>query len=266
MNWQEIFGNWVLMPRQPIGVIHFLGGAFVAAAPHLTYRRLLEFLGEQGYVIVATPFVNTFDHEEIAETVLWSFNRSMQAIADRYNLSRALPVYGMGHSMGCKLHLLIGSLFEDVARSGNVLMSFNNFGAKEAIPFMEQMTAMPLLSQFATTMPMTEFIPSPEQTNRIVANQYVVRRNLLIKFSNDTLDQTLPLAGILEDLAPGMITTHRMRGNHLTPLGQDMKLQMGGAFSAVDAVGNLFRQEFFKELAQVEQTIVRWLKPGEARW
>ena len=49
MNWQEISGNWVYIPRQPRGVIHFLGGAFVAAAPHLTYRLLLEELGKQGY-------------------------------------------------------------------------------------------------------------------------------------------------------------------------------------------------------------------------
>jgi Protein of unknown function (DUF1350) len=271
MAWQEIFGNWVLMPDEfrsarPIGVIHFLGGAFVAAAPHLTYRRLLEFLAAQGYVVVATPFVNTFDHEEIAETVLWSFNRSLGRLRDRYDLSPALPIYGLGHSMGCKLHLLIGSLFESVERSGNVLMSFNNFGAKEAIPFMEQMSAMPFLNQFAAVAPVSEFIPSPDQTNRLVANNYAVRRNLLIKFANDTLDQSLPLASLLESVHPGMITTHRLKGNHLTPLGQDVKLQTGTNFSPLDAVGQLFRQEFFKELAQVEQIIDRWLNPTGAAW
>ncbi|MBE9030941.1 DUF1350 family protein [filamentous cyanobacterium LEGE 11480] len=262
MNWQEIFGNWVLMPRRPIGVIHFLGGAFVAAAPHLTYRRLLEFLHDQGYVIIATPFINTFDHEEIAETVLWSFNRALQVLHDRQNLARNLPIYGMGHSMGCKLHLLIGSLFESVERSGNMLLSFNNFAAKEAIPFMEQMSTVPMLNQFSSTMPLTEFVPSPEETNRIITKQYLVQRNLLIKFANDNLDQSLSLARLLEDIAPGMITTQRLRGNHLTPLGQGMKFQMGGAFSSIDAVGNLFQQEFFKELAQVEQTIIRWLNPA----
>jgi hypothetical protein len=267
-TWQEIFGNWVLVPRYPIGVIHFLGGAFVAAAPHLTYRRLLECLANEGYIIIATPFVNTFDHEDIAETVLWSFNRALSRLRDRENLSRALPIYGLGHSMGCKLHLLIGSLFDEIERSGNILISFNNFAAKEAIPFMEQMSAMPLVTQFTSqfapaAMPVTEFIPSPQETNRIISQQYIVRRNLLIKFANDTLDQSLPLAGILEDVAPGMITTQRLRGNHLTPLGQDVKLSMGGAFSPIDIVGNRFRQEFFKELAQVEQTIVRWLQPGQ---
>jgi hypothetical protein len=264
-TWQEIFGNWVLLPDRPIGVIHFLGGAFVAAAPHLTYRRLLEFFADKGYIIIATPFVNTFDHEEIAETVLWSFNRGIKLLQDRHQLSPALPIYGLGHSMGCKLHLLIGSLFE-INRSGNILMSFNNFGAKEAIPFMEQMTAMPFLNQFSAITPIGEFIPSPEQTNRIVANNYIVRRNLLIKFANDTLDQSLPLANLLEEIHPGMITTHRLKGTHLTPLGQDVKLQVGSTFTPFDAVGQLFRQEFFKELAQVEQTIDRWLHPISKAW
>lgn len=266
MSWQEIFGNWVLLPRHPIGVIHFLGGAFIAAAPHLTYRRLLEFLAEQGYVIVATPFINTFDHEEIAETVLWSFNRAQQVLHDRYGLSAALPIYGIGHSMGCKLHLLIGSLFEDVTRSGNVLIAFNNFAAKEAIPFMEQMAAVPLLNQFATTAPVTEFVPSPAETQAIIAKHYLVRRNLLIKFANDTLDQSLVLARILEDRSPGMITTQRLRGNHLTPLGQDVKLSMGGALNPLDTVGQIFRREFFRELAQLEQTIGRWLNPASSSW
>ena len=59
MDWQEISGNWVLIPSKPIAIVHFLGGAFVATAPQLTYRWLLEALGNQGYVVVATPFVNT---------------------------------------------------------------------------------------------------------------------------------------------------------------------------------------------------------------
>jgi hypothetical protein len=257
MDWQEIFGNWVLVPSRPIGVIHFLGGAFVAAAPHLTYRRLLEFLANQGYVVVATPFVNTFDHCEIAETVLWSFNRAMTRLQGTRLPNSYLPVYGVGHSMGCKLHLLIGSLFEDVDRAGNVLMAFNNFAAKESIPLWEQVVS--------STNIAPEFTPSPPETTQIVSQNYVVRRNLLIKFANDTLDQTLPLASLLDDLFPGMITTQRLRGNHLTPLGPDLKWQAGSSFTPIDAIGQLIRQEVFKELSQLEQLIARWLQPIQLR-
>jgi len=48
MDWQEISGNWVLIPRHPILYISL--GA-LAAAPQLTYRWLLEQLAAQGYAL-----------------------------------------------------------------------------------------------------------------------------------------------------------------------------------------------------------------------
>ena len=43
MEWQEISGNWVYLPRRKIiGIVHFLGGAFVATAPQVSYRAILE--------------------------------------------------------------------------------------------------------------------------------------------------------------------------------------------------------------------------------
>lgn len=52
--------------KQPGAIIHFLGGAFVAAAPHLTYRWLLEALYQEGYAVISTPFINTFDHGKMS--------------------------------------------------------------------------------------------------------------------------------------------------------------------------------------------------------
>ena len=57
MEWQEISGSWVYLPEREVeGIIHFLGGAFVATAPHVSYRSILEQLCEAGYAIIATPF------------------------------------------------------------------------------------------------------------------------------------------------------------------------------------------------------------------
>ncbi|HEY9297678.1 MAG TPA: DUF1350 family protein, partial [Phormidium sp.] len=139
MDWQEYSGNWVLIPKNPIAIIHFLGGAFVAAAPQVTYRLLLEYLGRQGYAVIATPFVNTLDHTAIAKDVLLNFDRTLEQLRYRGLLRQGyLPIYGIGHSMGCKLHLLIGSLFP-VERAGNILISFNNYAAKDAIPLVQQL-------------------------------------------------------------------------------------------------------------------------------
>jgi hypothetical protein len=251
MDWKEIQGNWVLIPRNPIGIIHFLGGAFVATAPHLTYRWLLEQLAEKGYVIIATPFVNTLDHIAIAKSVHLNFDRVIERLHDSSALrKRYLPIYGLGHSMGCKLHLLIGSLLS-VERAGNILISFNNYAARDAIPLVEQ---------FNTTFAI-EFTPSPLETNKLVQDRYNVRRNLLIKFSNDTLDQSAALKEILQQRFPEMVTAQTLPGSHVTPLGQDVKWQPGASFTPIDALGQWFKQEVYRDLNQLKRAMLLWLNP-----
>ena len=251
MNWKEIRGNWVLVPRHPIGIIHFLGGAFVATLPHLTYRWLLEHLGDKGYVIIATPFVNTLDHVAIAQSVLRKFERTLEILQETREIRKVyLPIYGLGHSMGCKLHLLIGSLFT-VQRAGNILISFNNFAANEAIPLVEQLNS---------TLEI-EFTPTPAQTTQIVQESYQIRRNLLIKFNKDTLDQSANLTTILQTLFPEMVTIKTLSGTHITPLGQDVKWQSGSSFSPLDALGQWFKQEVYRDLNQLKQVILFWLNP-----
>jgi len=251
MNWKEIRGNWVLVPPNPIGIIHFLGGAFVATLPHLTYTWLLEHLAGKGYVIIATPFINTLDHVAIAKSVLLKFERTLERLQDSGEIRKLyLPTYGVGHSMGCKLHLLIGSLFE-VQRAGNILISFNNFAANEAIPLVEQLNS---------TLEI-EFTPTPAQTNQIVQESYHIRRNLLIKFNKDTLDQSTALTTILQTLFPDMVTIKTLSGTHTTPLGQDVKWQPGISFSPFDALGQWFKQEVYRDLNQLKQVMLFWLNP-----
>jgi hypothetical protein len=251
MNWQEIRGTWVLVPSNPIGIIHFLGGAFVATLPHLTYRCLLEHLADKGYLIIATPFVNTLDHIAIAKSVLLKFEYTLERLQDSGEIRKLyLPIYGIGHSMGCKLHLLIGSMFS-VQRAGNILISFNNFAANEAIPLVEQLN-----SQLDI-----EFTPTPTQTHQIIQESYQIRRNLLIKFNKDTLDQSATLTTILQQLFSDMVTTQTLSGTHTTPLGQDIKWQPGSSFSPFDALGQWLKQEVYRDLNQLKQVILFWINP-----
>ncbi|WP_421655661.1 DUF1350 family protein [Leptothermofonsia sp. ETS-13] len=216
----------------------------------MTYRRLLERLALQGYAVVATPFVNTFDHVAIAQTVARNFDRALENLCASRLRKRYLPIYGIGHSMGCKLHLLIGSLFS-VERAGNILISFNNFSARDAVPLVEQFS--PMFS--------VEFTPSPLETNQIVIQKYQVRRNLLIKFTNDTIDQTAALTELLQKRFPGMVVAQNLPGNHLTPLGTDANLQAGTVFTPFDAIAQWMRQEVYRELHQLERAILQWLNP-----
>ncbi len=253
MNWQEISGSWVLIPRQPIAVIHFLGGAFVGTAPKLTYGWLLENLAKEGYAIIATPFELGLDHSAIARSVLNRF----EIIRERLQINNVLgqdylPIYGVGHSLGCKLHLLIGSLFE-TERAGNVLMSYNNYPIRQAIPLVESL-------QLTQTLNL-EFTPSPTETTELIAENYQIRRNLLIKFNNDELDQTKSLKPVLQAKFSSLIAISTLPGNHLTPLGQDFVWPVGDTFTPLDAIGQWVKQGLSSDLQPLKQEILRWLNP-----
>ena len=151
-RWKEIAGNFVLYPKSlesqsPRGVIHFLGGAFVGAAPHLTYRYLLESLCEEGYIVVATPYRLQLDYLETCDEILSKFDLIGAELAKAFG---GLPVIGVGHSCGALLHSLVTSLFPDAPRAANVLISFNNKPVKEAIPAFDELI-VPLSEQLLGT-------------------------------------------------------------------------------------------------------------------
>ena len=257
MEWQEVSGSWVYLPQSEIlGVVHFLGGAFVATAPQLSYRLLLEQIGKAGYVIVATPFLNTFEHTAIARDVLNRFETILDRLQERDRLGkRYLPIYGIGHSMGCKLHLLIGSLF-DVERAGNILISFNNYPASRAIPFMEQLKMTPPFD--------LEFIPSPQETEQLITKSYAIRRNLLIKFTDDNIDQTIYLNPILRKRFSDMIAVLNLPGNHLTPISQELPWQTEEKFNPLQTISQWIGQGISRDLYRLKQEIVIWLNPMSA--
>ncbi|BAZ46032.1 hypothetical protein NIES4102_30600 [Chondrocystis sp. NIES-4102] len=257
MEWQEISGNWVYLPRRDIiGIIHFLGGAFVATAPQVSYRSILEQLSNAGYGIIATPFLNTFDHFAIARDVLNRFETAIERLQKTNQLKGGyLPIYGLGHSMGCKLHLLIGSIY-DVERAGNIFISFNNYPAIKAIPFMEQLNLTPAIE--------IEFSPSPLETEKLIAKNYNTRRNLLLRFNQDNLDQTVILGSVLKNRFPEMITLKTLTGTHLTPLSQKIQWETGSIFTPFDVLGQWFNQGVSRNLQDLKQELLMWLNPMSA--
>lgn len=265
-NWSEIEGAWVLRPRnsKPVSIVHFIGGIFVGAAPQLTYRLFLERLAEEGIMVIATPYASGFDHFLIADEVQFKFDRCLRLLQEQ-----DLPCFGIGHSLGSVIHLLIGSRYA-VQRNGNVLMAFNNKEASVAIPLFSPVLAPmvqsigPFLSQVASSptirlgaemtlkqlenlsppimkqvLPLVEqlpplymdlvngrenFIPRPEETKRLIRSYYGISRNLLIKFKDDTIDETSVLAQVLssESAISSMLdmSIRSLPGDHGLPLQQ----------------------------------------------
>lgn len=150
-RWTERSGNFMLLPldgngvamEQPLGVIHFLGGAFVGAAPHITYRYLLEALNSAGYIIVATPYRLDMDYLRSCDVILAKFDAIAVDLAAKYG---PIPVIGLGHSCGALLQTLITCLFPNAPRAINILISFNNKPVSAAIPGFEEFV-VPLSEQ-----------------------------------------------------------------------------------------------------------------------
>lgn len=248
MKWQSIASNWVLTPPQPKGVIHFLGGAFLAAAPQVSYSRLLESLARQGYVIVATPFLNTsFDHQQIASDVYTQFlNVSQKLFLDYF------PTFGIGHSMGCKIHLILNCLYNP-DRLGNIFIAYNNYSAKRSIPFYRE------LGQSLPDIVNSEFTPTPDQLNSMVSDRYRVEQNLLVKFFDDDIDEIPALANILQYKFANNVVVKSLPGNHLTSMGVEVNWQAGKNFSPIDALGQWLKQETNRDNDTLEENLLTWM-------
>jgi hypothetical protein len=252
MEWKQVEQNWVLTPPQPKGVVHFLGGAFFAAAPQISYGRLLEKLASHSYVIVATPFINTFDHRQIAVDVHRSFQQARSKLFLDY-----FPIFGIGHSMGCKLHLLINSLFQS-DRNGNIFIAYNNYSANQSIPFFKE------LASTIPEMSAMEFEPSPQATLEIVERDYDIPHNLLIRFFNDDIDEIPALSKLLTRKFPNSVKTQALPGTHLTSMGVDFNWQTGSSFTPIDAIAQWFKQGIHRDNHTLEQVLLRWLSQNES--
>ena len=227
MLWRQRQDLWLLIPQQPIGVIQFLGGSGLGATPQLSYRRLLEAMAQRGWLVQCWGYLPGFDHQLLAVQAWKAFRQQRQA---------GLPVLRLGHSMGCKLHLLAPDQGRGAA--AEVLLSFNNFNAERSVP---------LLGELAPRLGVsTEFSPDPQQTLELIHTTLSPKPRLLIRFRSDTLDQSEQLLQVL----PGGSSSNEqllLGGDHLTPASAGLRQQLLGG------MGDGARQQEFNRLAEAIQ-------------
>ena len=234
MSWRQRGSLWMLEPPggpPARGVIQFIGGSYLAATPQLSYRRLLEALARQGLAIQAWSYVPGFDHQAQANEA-WKLFRSARP--------EALPALRLGHSLGCKLHLLA----PDNGRgcSGLAALSFNNFSAERSVP---------LLAELGPRLGIqSEFSPSPSETLRLVGANYRQPRNMLVRFNRDGIDQSRRLQAVLQARAQDQTQLLELPGDHLTPASAGLRQNLLGAWADDPS-----RQRQIDALAE---TISRW--------
>jgi len=243
-RWQQRDDLWLLEPDGAArGLIEFIGGSYLAATPQLSYRRLLETLAAQGWRLHAWSYVPGFDHQSQANAA-WRRFRRERAEAGMGPADRPLR---LGHSLGCKLHLLA----PDGGRgsSGLAALSFNNFSAERSVPLLAE-----LGQQFNFR---SEFSPSPQETLEQVRSSYQQTHNLLVRFERDGIDQSRRLLAVLQERPGDRSTLLELPGDHLTPSSAGLRRQLLG-----DWADDPLRQ---RAMAQIADAITRWAPPATDR-
>tara|TARA_Y100001968_G_scaffold330607_1_gene382931 strand:+ start:4380 stop:5120 length:741 start_codon:yes stop_codon:yes gene_type:complete len=206
VRWRQEDKIWCNWPTKPIGLIEVIGGSYFSASPQISYKYLLESLEQKGLAIHALSYLPSFDHQSQANEAWRNFRNCKKKLERRVNEN--LKIIRLGHSLGCKLHLLS----PDNGRNASafISLSFNNFNATKSIPMLSKVTSKLKFE--------TEFSPSPTETMNLILERYLQPNNLLINFSNDRIDQSLSLFNCLKTRDNDNTTRIELKGNHLTPI------------------------------------------------
>ena len=204
----DVFCQW---PSRPVGLVEIIGGSYISIKPEITYKRLISGLLETNFAVHSWSYIPNFDHQIQANQAWKQFRLSRNILEKRVGF---IPkVIRLGHSLGCKLHLLA----PDGGRNCNglVAISFNNFKAEKSIPMLRKM------SQRLNFQ--TEFSPSPSKTLNLIKEHYEQINNLLVRFRNDNLDQNNLLLKSLKGRDLDKSKIMQLSGNHLTPVSLGLR-------------------------------------------
>ena len=204
----DVFCQW---PSRPVGLVEIIGGSYISIKPEITYKRLISGLLETNFAVHSWSYIPNFDHQIQANQAWKQFRLSRNILEKRVGF---IPkVIRLGHSLGCKLHLLA----PDGGRNCNglVAISFNNFKAEKSIPMIRKM------SQRLNFQ--TEFSPSPSETLNLIKEHYEQINNLLVRFKDDNLDQNNLLLKSLKGRDLDKSKIMQLSGNHLTPVSLGLR-------------------------------------------
>ncbi len=227
-RWRRINRTWCNWPSRPIGLIEMIGGSYLATTPTISYKRLLESLVNRNLAVHAWSYVPSLDHQSQSNQAWKEFRILREKLKERTgNLPSSIRI---GHSLGCKLHLIA----PDRGRNskGLIALSFNNFKASNSIP---------MLGKLSTKFDIqSEFSPGPKETMRIIMEQYIQEKNLLIKFKDDKLDQSESLIQHLQKRSnPDKSSLLVLQGSHLTPASAGFRNKFFGEFINQQKIANL---------------------------
>ena len=233
------FNNYCYWPSNPNKIVEFIGGSYLASKPDLTYKRFIESLIKKNYAVHAFRYTPQFDHQELAIKAWRNFKNCQILLSKR--IGRSVPTIRIGHSLGCKLHLISPDGGRNCEKF--ISISFNNFSANRSIPFLKKISRK---LEFES-----EFSPSPDKTFQIIEKTYNQKNNFLIKFKSDELDQTNKLFSCLkarkEDNSKGIL----LKGNHTIIASAGLRENFLGDWADDD-----LKRNTIKKISNLVDTII----------
>ncbi len=227
----DVFCQW---PSRPIGLIEIIGGSYLCIKPEITYKRIIEELFKKNFAVHAWSFIPIFDHQ-IQANQAWKSLRSCRKILEK-RVGIILPPIRLGHSLGCKLHLLAPD--GGTGSKGLLAISFNNFAANKSIPMLRRISDKLKLQ--------TEFSPSPNETLNLINKYYEQQNNLIISFTNDNLDQSSILLDCLKVRRLDNSKRLILNGSHLTPVSLGLRGKLlksnfidSSKYKSIDSIINI---------------------------
>lgn len=109
-----------------------------------------------------------------------------------------------------------------VEMATETLKGFSPSVVRQVVPLVEQLAPIYL----DVSQGKQEYTPSPEETKNLVKTYYAVNRNLLLRFKNDIMDESMELAGLLQSTSAVSttldLTVRTLDGDHLRPVQQNV--------------------------------------------
>lgn len=236
--YQKVSESYVAVSPSPDspGVVELYGGYGFGHFPLASYGWLLDAVYAAGYSLIVVPYSGGFDHWKTAGRLL----REREAVLGAVPELRGMPHWWLGHSLGCKLILLLDAAtteaneFQPPDGAGAdafrglrgvrddrvVLMAPDISGTSAAIPVRWLAWLLDLLGLGVR--------PTPAQTYALLERTGVFRRAGVMAFTGDTISGTREsdppltvarLCRILSSRRMERLEYAEQPGAHLQPCG-----------------------------------------------
>jgi|NOAtaT_6_FD_contig_61_1693001_length_1398_multi_2_in_0_out_0_1 hypothetical protein len=242
---------YILRPpdnAEPQSIILFLGGAVLGSYPHIAYSELLHRISSKtNSSVIAVPYPIGLNHFDISKLCEKQFQQAVTHMEENMYTAQppssksivcSLPIYVLGHSLGCKLHLIrmsaVKNSWENLKGIGFV--SFNNYGLSQSVsmaksfasslngeaqkkPSNDETQIMDIFFNFVEQAAQGigfDFSPNPVETERMIRLKFtneLQEKCRVFQFDQDELDCTQQFIRCCPNASVSTLP-----GTHLTPV------------------------------------------------